>query len=427
MNSQSHELREIERLKVENAKLKSENKRLSRTPDTPTANKKPKHTANMFRKTGVVLLLALAVALLTTGNLLFWFGNTIVKQDRFVAATQPIIKDPKVQQSMSLFVTNSIFNNIDVQKITTEALPPKADFLAPQLTSQLKSGTQSTLQKVLAKPSFQDKWNAALAKQHNRLITFAAKYNGDGTISLNDVYNQLDGNLKSTKLSFLADKKLPPKIGNFTVVNATWLPAFHNIVTNIDTWRVLAVLALVLSLTVAVWLSKNRRRTIYVFGAAASGLMLATLIALRLTREVIVGKVDSQYAEGVRSAVQIFFHPLVLQTATIFFAVLLVGVVAWVSGTSRAALSVKKQVALLFSGKLHNSLFGEGIPANSFVAWIQSNRRLIQWLAVGFFAAVMLLVRLTLKALIMYALLMLLCVLAVEIVAGQPAPKRIAP
>jgi hypothetical protein len=420
MASQPTEPGELKRLKAENARLRAENKRLDKMVGQRIKKSHPRSPWMIFQNIGVIVLVAFAVALLAAGNILFWFGNTIVKQERFVAATEPIIKDPKVQQTMSLYVTNSIFNNIDVQKITEEALPPKADFLAPQLTSQLKSGTQNTLKKILAKPSFQDKWNAVLAKQHDRLISFTAKYNGDGTISLNDVYNQLDDNLKSTKLSFLADKKLPSKIGNVTVVNATWLPAFHNVVTNIDTWRLLAVIALVISLAAAVWLSKNRRRTVYVFAAFASLLMLITLIVLRFMREIIAGKADSQYAGGVRSAVQIFFHPLVLQTTTIFFAVLLVGIIAWISGTSKSAALVQNQIALLFSGRMHDSLFGEGAPANGFMRWVQSNKRLMQWLVVALFAAIMLLVRLTLKALTVYTLLILLSVLAIEVVGGKP-------
>jgi hypothetical protein len=133
---------ELEKLRLENARLSAEHK-----------------PSRLFRRFGVITLVAISIALLTAGNLLFWFGNTIVKPDRFTDATAPIIKDSTVQQTMALYTTNKIFESVDVQKITEEALPPKADFLAPQLTTQLKSGTEKTLQKTLAKPKFQEKWN----------------------------------------------------------------------------------------------------------------------------------------------------------------------------------------------------------------------------------------------------------------------------
>ena len=411
---------DVDRLKAENARLKAENARLHKQTDiSPT--KKTRNPKEILRKSGVIFLVALAAALLTVGNLLFWFGNTIVKQDRFVASTEPIIKNSQVQQSLALYTTNNIFSNIDVQKITEEVLPPRADFLAPQLTSQLKSGTQSILQKALAKPSFQDKWNNIISTQHQRLVNFAAQYNGNGQISINDIYNQLEASLENTKLSFLANKKIPPKIGNITVVSAPWLPKFHNLVTHINMWRLLTLIILVLSIIAAVWLSKNRRRTIYIFSVAIVILMAASLIALRITGETVVGKVDPQYADGVRSAFHIFFNPLKLQTVTIAVAAVLLGFIAWITGRSHGAVVLKNQVGLLFAGKLHTKVFGK--DTNKFTTWVQQKRRPLEWSGLILLTVIMLFVRLTFKSLLIYAFLMLLYVLAIEFIGGQSKTK----
>jgi hypothetical protein len=411
---------ERDKLKAENARLMAENGRLERLV-TMQQNSKSGHSLTpkqILRRAGVFALVSLAIALLVVGNLLFWLGNTIVKPDRFNAATTPIIKDTKVQQAMAAYTTNNIFQNVDVQKITEQALPPRADFLAPQLTAQLKSTTEKTLQAALAKPTFQEKWNNILATQHERLVNFAGKYNGDGAISINDVYNQMEASLQNSKLSFLANKKLPPKVGSITVVNAGWLPAFHNVVAHIDTWRLLSVTAFAVCAAAAVWLSRNRRKTLYTLSFAASGFMLISLLAFRMAREVIVQKVDPAYAEGVRSATQIFFHPLVLQTATILFAFVLLAFVAWVSSPSRSAAALREKVGLVLSGKLHSRLFGD--DSTGVVAWVGKNKHLLEWSVVAIIAALMLLVRLTLKSLILYALLMLVSVMAIEVVAGRP-------
>jgi hypothetical protein len=413
--------KEHEALMAENAKLKAENAKLTKVASRPARQNKAKQPGEIARKISVVMLVAFAVALLTTGNLLFWFGNTIVKTDRFVAATSPIIKDPEVQQSMALYTTNSIFNSVDVEKLTEEALPPRAEFLAPQLTSQLKSATQSSLNKALQKPAFQERWNTILAAQHDRLVSFAAKYQGDGSISLNDVYNQLSGSLKSTKLAFLADKILPSKIGNITVVNATWLPAFHNVVVNIDTWRLLTIFALILTIALAVWLSRNKRKTLYLFSLTSAFFMLLLLVSVRFAREQAAQKVDPQYADGVRSALQIFTHSFVIQTTTIVFALLLLGFIVWVSGRSKSAVAVKNKTSLLFSGKAHTQLFGSG--ANKYADWVGQNKRVLQWCVVGVLTVTMLLVRLTFKTLLIYAFLMLLFILAIEVIGGQPRNK----
>jgi hypothetical protein len=411
---------ELERLRAENMKLKAENSRLIKKSQVAKKNKKTKRNG-LGRSLGVIALVVIAAAILTAGNILFWTGNTIVKQDRFVAATAPIIKDPQVQQTMALYATNNIFNNVDVQQITESVLPPRADFLAPQLTAQLKTGTQKILQTALAKPELQDKWNSVSARQHDRLINFATNYEGNGDISVNEVFNQLSTKLKDTKLSFLADKQLPPKVGDVTVVNATWLPAFHKLITNIDTWRLLAVIVLILSVVGAVWLSRNRRRTIYIFSWVAGGFMLASLISLRIIRETVAEKADPQYEQGVRNVMQIVFHSLVLQTVTILLAILLLGFITWISSTSNGAMAVKNKFALLFSGKLHDQLFGKS--KNKYVLWTRRNKRQLEWSILGLFTAVLLIVRLTPGALFTYSLLLLISITTIEIISGQPDKK----
>src|ERR1700760_2429960 len=93
----------LSRALAENARLKSENERLKGRAKSPPAPKRG--LKNMIKKSSVILLVSAAVALLTSANLLFWFGNTAVKPDRFAAAAQPIIKDPKVQQGLALYAT----------------------------------------------------------------------------------------------------------------------------------------------------------------------------------------------------------------------------------------------------------------------------------------------------------------------------------
>jgi hypothetical protein len=413
--------KDIERLRKENAQLKAENNRLKQKAAKPASKKHSYSPLQIIRKVGVVLLVAFAVALLTAGNLIFWTGNTIIKQDRYVAATQPIIKDPVVQSTMALYTTNKIFDNVDVQGNIEQALPPKADFLAPQLAKQLRTGVQSTLQKVLANPKFQDKWNAVQAKQHDRLINFAAKYQGDDKISVNEVFAQLTQNLNNTKLAFLADKQLPPKVGEVTIVQASWLPVFHNVVTNIDTWRLLSIILLLVALAAAIWLSRRRRRIVYIFSLGSAGAMLATLLALHVVKSTVIDKTDSQYSQGIAHILQIVFHSLVIQTVTILIAMLLVWLIAWISGPSRQALLIKNQVGLLFGGKLHQTIFAK---ENKYTAWVQKHKTLLQWLVVGTVAVIMLLVRLTILGLVLYLLLIVVLDLAIEVVSGSPLTKR---
>ena len=411
----------VNALKAENAKLKAENKKLA----AKTSKKNSGSLGRTFwRRLGVGIIIFFAVVLVTLGNIVFWTGNTIVKQDRFVAATAPIIQNQEVQQAVALYTTNQIFDNVDVEQITQDALPEKAKFLAPQLTSQLKGQTNSLLNKAVSSDRFVDRWNKTSAKWHDRVITFATNYKGNGDISLNDIYTQVSSQLSTTKLSFLANKKLPPKAGNLTVINSKSLPTIHRVITKIDTWRILSIVLLVITVSAAVLLSKGRqgrRRTLYLFSLSTAAAMALTLIARNAGIENIVGRADPQYADGVRSALQILTQSLFVQTVTIMVTALLVGFVAWITGQSRSALAVKNQGVYVLTGRVHESLFGSS--TSSVVKWFQNYKRQIQWSIVVVLTFMMLIVRLTPKSLTIYATLILLLVLIVEAIGAQPDKK----
>ena len=342
-------------LTKQNAELLSENVRLKQELSLHSPRARNRHS--ILSRTAAVLLLVFSVIVLVIGNILFWVGDTVINSSNFQSSTSPIIKDKNVQQAIALYVNNTIYQNIDAQKEIEGALPPKADFLAPQLANQLKAASLATFEKVLATPAFQDRWNNFLAIQHEQLITSISKYNGGGEVSLNAIYNQLSASLENTKLSFLANKTLPPKAGSIVIVNATWLPLAHTVVTNINTWRYLALLALVLSLFGAIMLSAHRRRTIYIFSFIAAGGLIATLIAQWLFSQRIADSVDPQYAKGVSSALSIFFHPFVVQSLLVMLALLIIGLTTWISGNSQGASTIKEKIRYIFSGKLHDILF----------------------------------------------------------------------
>jgi hypothetical protein len=408
---------EMKRLRSENKRLKAENVKLKAQQKQGGI-----HWAGMGRGLAVIVLVVISVLTVTLGNLFFWTGRTLVDTDRYVATTQPVLHDPEVQDAIALYTTNQIFNNVDVQTQVEQVLPPRADFLAPQLTAQLKTQTDKALQKFVASPKFLDKWDRIQKQQHDRLITFIKDYKGDGQLSLNDVYKQLSASLGQTKLKFLADKQLPAKVGQITVVDATWLPTAHKVVTHIDTWRTLAVVLFVVTLALAIWISRHKRRTLYLFSLLLALMMLATLIALRVTAGQIADNVDPQYADGARKAFQILISGLRTQTIVIFLIALVMSFVAWISGQSTSALAFKNQAVLVVTGKLHNTIFGEA--ENKVTSWAGRYKRLLEWLGVAIVALILLTTQLTVTTLVVWCLILLLYVVVVEIIASNPVGRR---
>ncbi|HSX31523.1 MAG TPA: hypothetical protein VLE99_06435 [Candidatus Saccharimonadales bacterium] len=408
-----------EQLQAENERLRVENEQLRQT----TVIQSGGHHA--WRRTGVVCFMALAVALLVVGNLLFWTGNTIVNNERFNQATAPIIRDSTVQTAVASYTTAQIYNNVDVERQLEQALPPRITFLAPTLASQLRGGTQAALQKVLARPQFQDHWNALLARSHAGFIATVKQSGGDGVIDLNDLYQQLSQSLKGTKLDFLAGKQLPSKVGDVQVLSGSGITVLHKVAVHINTWRTVAVLLFLVSAALAIYLSRRRRRrrtTAMLALYCAIGL-LVTLIAVRITREIIAGKAMSQYMDAVRQTVQIIFHPLVIQTTTLLALFALIAVAAWLTGASRSAHAVQDRLHLLFAGKLHQTIFGD--HENTFTRWVGAHKRLLQWATVAVIVVLLLVTSLTLTTLAWYAVIAVIAVLLIELL-GAPTQSPTA-
>ncbi len=402
---------QLTKLEAEVAELRAENERLKKA-----AAPQPSRTFS-FKPVGAILLLCFAVALLVAGNLLFWTGNTIVKNDRFVAATAPIIQNSNVQHAIADRATNRLFEAVDVQQVVTDVLPPRADFLAPSIASGLKSQTNNQLDKILANPKFQDTWNNTLSRAHTRFIASVEKNGSDGSIDIGEVYTSLSANLQGTKLSFLANKKLPAKIGDIQLVQGEWVTVLNRVITHIDLWRVLAIGLFLVCAAAGVWLSKNRRRAVVLLGILSALAMFVTLISLRVVRELAAGKAQPQYSDAVRDTVQIVFHQLVVQTTSILVAFALVALIAWVSGTSRSALGFRARTSDLFAGKLHQSIFSG--DENGFTLWLGRFKRYIEWSLVALLGIIFLTVRLTPKALLWYGFALVVLVLVIETLAAK--------
>ncbi len=410
----------LKKLQAENAQLKAENKQLKQKAGKNGA--KSRFGAKFWRQLGAIFLLSLAIALLVAGNLLFWTGNTIVKSDRYAQSITPIIKNTEVQKAVATYTTDKIFSNVNVDDAVTNVLPPRADFLAPTIADNLQSKTDETLQKILANPDFQDKWNRLQVNAHDRFVTAVKNHGSDGAIDVNEVYQQLSAQLKDTKLAFLANKPLPPKVGDIQIASGSGLSMLNRIITHIDLWRTLAILLFLAFVAVGLWLSRNRRKALVLFATGSAIAMLLTLISLRVVRENIASHVNATYAEAVRQTMQIILHPLVIQTATLMVAFLLVVFVAWVSGPTKSALALKARVNNLFAGKLHKSIFSKG--ENAFTLWLGKYKRTMQWLAVAIVAVIALMVRLTPRVLVVSSLVLLVIILVIELLSA-PAQKRL--
>ena len=301
-------------------------------------------------------------------------------------------------------------------------MPPRAAFLAAPLSNQVKNGTEQALKKVLASDKFQTIWAQSNDKAHQQFIAAIKQSDGSGVINLQDAYNQLSQSLTSTKLSFLAGKSLPSNVGSIEVVKATWVPTARTVINNIGWIKPVTLVGVALFSAAAIWLSRNRRKMVIILGSFFSAGMLVSLVTLRASKAIIVNHTTPAYQTAADHAVHIISRTLVQQTVTLLLIGLVIVIAAWISGPYRLAATSRRRINLLLSGELHQALFGHHETAVTI--WIKKHKLQLQWLSVALIAAVMLLVRLSPKTVIIYAVIALLLVVVIEVLAASDTKRK---
>ncbi len=409
--------KEIESLARDNQRLRAENSLLK------TERGHHQHTiGNGWRMFAIGLSVAIATVCLVVGNILFWAGDTLINTDKYADTMSAVIKDQAVQKGLAFYTSQQIFKNVDVPGVIQNALPPRADFLAGPLTNQVEKATDTVLLRVVSGDRFQNTFIKLNTKAHDRFITSIKNSKSDGTINLQDIYDQLSDSLQNTKLSFLASKTLPAKVGSIQVIDAPWLPKARAVINNIGWIKPVSLLLVAIFSAVAIWLSRNRRKIVIILGSFYAISMLISLVSFRVVRSIIVSHANSQYQTAVDHAAKVILHPLAVQTTTLLLVGMLIAIVAWLSGPYRAAAAVRQRLDRLLAGKLHQAIFPR---ENVFTLWISAHRRLLQWLAVALVALIMLLVTLSPALVVKYVILLVILVLVIEILAAPYSkPKR---
>lgn len=329
----------IKKLEAENSKLKSE----------LTKENQPKKPYKFLRNSGTVFFLTLSIVAFMLFNLSSWLKSTVLDTETFVATTQPLIAQPAVQDTLQRDISNALFEKVNVEEELQKALPENIAFLSGPLSSQIESFTSNKIGELLASPQVYQLWGTTLENVHSKLIDYIQNDNADGVISVNDVYVAISNQIsEDSRLSFLTNRQLPPKLGTITLKEITWLPQVRSYV-DILTATPLVFLGISLaSFIAAIALSFNRRRVVLLAGILFMVMMFATLAALVVGYWQAGEYAQPQNKAFVQAVYSTVTQPLETRTlgyVSLFSVLVLVGIL-----TSKIRWIVKARYAI--DGKL---------------------------------------------------------------------------
>jgi hypothetical protein len=122
------------------------------------------------RRASVVVLLVLGCGLAALSVLAIWLRVTLLDTDRYVSTVAPIAAQPSVQKAVADRLDTAITSRIDFDSLAREALPERADVLAPALANGAQTVIRSRLDDFTASDRFQTLWTEANRRAHARVV-----------------------------------------------------------------------------------------------------------------------------------------------------------------------------------------------------------------------------------------------------------------
>lgn len=308
-----------------------------------------------------VLILLLAV-LLPLGVVARWVHNEVADTDRYVESVAPLASDPAIQDAVVDRITTELMTRLQVEAVTEEAVAALADLGLPPLAANSLSALTGPLNNAIhdfveghvrtlvESDQFQQAWEEANRVAHTQLV---AVLTGEGTEVLD-----VSDNAVSINLAPVIDQ-VKQRLVDSGFALAGQLPAFdvqltlfqsEDITKAQNAFRVLKGLNNALPILVllliggAVGVARSRRTALITTMLVCAASMLLLGVALNAFRIVYLDAIPAATlppdAAGAVYDTMVWFIRLNLRA--ILVLTLAIAFVAWVSGGSRGAVTLRQ-------------------------------------------------------------------------------------
>jgi hypothetical protein len=326
------------------------------------------------RRAASAVLLVLGCGLVAASLIAAYVRATVVDTDRYVATMAPIAASPDVQRAVADKLDTAITTRVDFDGVLREALPDRADPLAPALAAGLQQAIRARIDAFVASDQFTGLWDEANRRVHSRVVALLTTGESkrlrleDDTVylDLGPAVDRVRDGLSERGLDRLA-AAIPPDVdGRVTLLQSE---AFSTARRGLDLLENLVVVLPILALLCLgghVALSRPRRRGLLRVGLGLIVTALLLLALVGIARTAYLGAIDDEVLP--REAAADIFDALIglLRTALRVVAVVAVGIalLAYVLGRtellSRAASSRAVGWVAAHRGVLQGAVVGLG-------------------------------------------------------------------
>ena len=328
---------------------------LPAAPEKAEKNRKSggSRAVGIVRATAVVLLMTIGALIATISVPAIWGRNLVLNTDRYVSTLKPLASNPGVQAGIIKAIDAQIESHVDVSSIVKGALPGRAgSILAGPLESATGSLVNTVTTKFVESKAFVTLWtsiNRVAHKQVVAILTGSADdrkalniKNDQVVLNLQPVVDAVKAQLVSSGLTVAA--KVPAVNTTIEIANVKGVDkarSLTKLVNKVANWLPFVAIILLLA---AIGLSRRRRRGTIIAGMSVALGMVILAIAIAIGRAIYLNKLPGVYFsnEAAKSIYNTLVHYLRDGIRIVLGGALLVCLIAWLSGPSKPAKSIRK-------------------------------------------------------------------------------------
>lgn len=328
----------------------------STTPESGTDTSAPEtKAAGRGRRIGIVLLILLASVLLLGTAADVWVKRQVLSTPKWVAASDKILAEPKVQAALATYIVDEIYANVDVQQELSDKLPEGWQGIAGPLAAGIRTPATTAVEKILSSDRVLKIWHTVNEKAHQTLVNVledktkvGSTKDGKVTLDIGEIVRIVGTDLG---LPSSVMEKVPASAGQITIFESSSLAAIQNVVKILNILGPILFVIIVALYALAVWLARGRRRlTLRNVGWSVIivGILLITL--RRVTGDYIDSIITNDQYSVAGKIIYGILSELLFDTAWVLITwgmVIVAGML--IIGPSRVAVWARRTVAPLFN------------------------------------------------------------------------------
>lgn len=240
----------------------------------------------------VLAIIVFATIVGLVSALSIWVKRQALETDTWTETSTKLLENEAVEDALSGFLVESLYDNVDVQGELSSALPPVAKPLAGPAAAGLQQLAHKVAVEALARPKVQELWSEANRTAHGLFIELIegggdtlSTEGGAVALDLGPIVDRL-----GSQLGIDVADKLPPDVAEIQLVKSDQLSTAQDVVKALKGLSLILPLIALALYALAIYLARGwRREAIRAWGISWMLIGVVVLVVRSVAGEAVVG------------------------------------------------------------------------------------------------------------------------------------------